>query len=441
MEKREILNNVDNLTAEELFRYIITNIVTLEELRNTENLESTKQRAIRNLQNKRDQEDDTVWESCRYGNELGLVDYISNYPAGRHLDEAKQRIEELKEQRRQQTASRTGILNRLRNNPNSFTPGMLRNHLSEGTLTKSDLLECDIPESIIDKLDNIVQPRLRLGETPISIPDGYTEVYFWGIPGSGKTCALSAILSTAEKNGYLQIAVGPGYDYMTRLKNIFITNPAFLPPPSPVESTQYLPFVLNNGDDKPRSVSLIELSGEIFQCFFHKIAGNPMPSPQHAETFNSLMNFLSGKNKKIHFFFIDYEKENDKDADDYTQADYLQAAATFFDNNDVFGKSTDAIYIVITKSDLMDCEKEDRKNHIYEYLNNHNFKAFVKSLKTKCKNYSINGGNLTAIPFSLGEVYFQQICNLDSEPSKKIVDILMERISPNRKSILDVFNK
>jgi hypothetical protein len=319
---------------------------------------------------------------------------------------------------------------------------MLRTYLNNGTISRRYLINSGIPNNIIGLLDNIVSPKLELGKTPDSIPDDYTEVYFWGIPGSGKTCALSAILSTAEKLGYLEIAQGPGYDYMNRLKNIFVKSVAFLPPPSPVETTQYLPFVLNKDNDRPRSVSLIELSGEIFQCFYHQIAGTPNKlSDTHKTTFNSLICFLKGTNRKIHFFFVDYERENNPDTDGYTQADYLQAAATFFKNNDVFGRSTDAIYLVITKSDLMPGPKNERINKISEYLSDHNFKAFVNSLKARCEQNGINAGNLTAIPFSLGKVYFQQICELDRDDAKKIIGILLERIPPKRTSILDVFNR
>ena len=441
MNREQILNSVDSLTAEELFKYICLGIVSLEELKNTGNLDASKRRTILNLQNQRDQEDDNAWEAVRYGNESRLSDYISKYPTGKHIEEAKQRIDELRQQRQQEQVRKHEILEKVRRNPNSFTPGMLRGYLNDEIINRSDLLNYGIPDEIIDRLDNIVSTQLHLGDVPDSIPDGYTEVYFWGIPGSGKTCALSAILSTAEKAGYLEIAKGPGYDYMTRLKNIFVSPIAFLPPSSPVENTQYLPFVLNKDKDKPRSVSLIELSGEIFQCFYYKNANKPFPSPEHQGTFDTLMRFLKGNNRKIHFFFVDYEKENSIDADGYTQADYLNAAALFFKNNQVFGKSTDAIYIVITKSDLMDCKKSERKNKVSEYLQNNNFDAFVKILKARCKEHSINAGNLTAIPFSLGKVYFQQICSLDRSPSEKIIEILLERVPQSRKSILDVFNR
>jgi len=442
MERQQILDNVENLTAEQHFNYIIKGILTLEDLRKTELLDDTKRKAIKTLLSKHDQEDDTAWNLARY-TESGCRNYIEQYPVGRHIKEAMSQIDYLEQQSRENFAKKQEILEKLRRNPNSFTPGMLRTYMKDGSISRYDLVNIGVPEAIIDRLDNIVSPKLDLGNTPDSIPDGYTEVYFWGIPGSGKTCALSAILSTAEHLGYLEIAQGPGYAYMTRLTNIFHNHIAILPPSSPVDTTQYLPFVLKKDNEKkPRSVSLIELSGEIFQCFFHYHAGtlNNLDD-DHKNTFNSLNRFLKGPNRKIHFFFIDYEKENNLDSDSITQANYLQAAALYFNNNDIFNNTTDAIYLVITKCDLMPCRKEQRKTMIKEYLRNENFTSFVNSLKSKCEQHSINAGNLTAIPFSLGEVYFQQICCLDRDSAGKILNVFLDRIAPTKKSILDVFNR
>jgi hypothetical protein len=441
MDKNYILNHIDDFTSEQLFGFINQGDVTLIELKDTGNLDFSKRKAIVALQAKGEKEDDNEWEKARYGNENMLTDYITKFSTGKHVEEAKQQIDYLKGQRDKNQAQKREIFEKIRRNPNSFTPRRIKDFLNDGTLNRIDLVNSGIPDAIIDRLDNVVSPQLQLGETPLSIPDGYTEVYFWGIPGSGKTCVLSGILSTAEREGYLEIAQGPGYDYMTRLKNIFINPISFLPPPSPTDSTQYLPFVLKKGGDAPRSVSLIELSGEIFQCFYYKNANKDLPTSQHEETLDTLLRFLKGNNRKLHFFFVDYEKENKIDVDGYTQADYLQAAATYFQNNDVFSSSTDAIYIVITKSDLMSCQQSDIVGNLKDYLQDSNFTAFINSLKARCKEHSINAGKMLATHFSLGNVYFTQICSFNSETSKNIIDILIRRIAPKKKSILDVFNK
>jgi hypothetical protein len=228
---------------------------------------------------------------------------------------------------------------------------------------------------------------------------------------------------------------------MTLLKNIFINEKAILPAPTVIETTQYLPFLLRKNSKQPRSISLIELSGEIFQCFYYKNAEKPLPSGQHQSTFDTLKNFLNGKNKKIHFFFIDFDTRNNRDSLGYTQADYLSAAALYFKDNEIFKESTVAIYVVVTKSDLMPCDKEMRVTHAINYLKDHNFSAFMNSLKAKCEQYSINAGKLEIELFSLGKVYFQQICDFDKTSAERIIEILFDRIRHQKDSILDWFNK
>ena len=57
------------------------------------------------------------------------------------------------------------------------------------------------------------------------------------------------------------------------------------------------------------------------------------------------------------------------------------------------------------------------------------------------RKYRINGGKLEVEPFSLGKVYFKQICDFDGRSASAIVEILMDRVPASRTSILDVLNK
>ncbi|NLL29035.1 MAG: hypothetical protein GX259_09585 [Bacteroidales bacterium] len=450
MVRETILENVAHLTAEQLFEAIKNGNVTLDELKKTGNLDVTKRNKIISLQQQLDSIDNEDWERARYGNELALSDYITKHPAGKHVTEAKQKIDFLERQRANANAQKQTILNNIQRNPNSYSPAQIIEFLQNG-ICESDLLNCNIPQAAIDNLHNIVTPSLELGQTPTTIPSGFTEVYFWGVPGSGKTCALGAVLQMAQQKGYLNIATGPGYRYAHQLMNIFsddgIAND-YLPGPTPVENTQYLPFTLKRPNEKgTRSVSLIELSGEIFRCFFDKNAGQPLQSQSHVDTFESLNSFLNNNNRKIHFFFVDYNRENKPDRYGLTQSDYLSAASTYFKNNKIFGKSTDAIFVVLTKSDLLRDETgncityEKRVEYAKKYLNENNYKSFINTLKDICKKESINAGVLTVEPFSLGKVYFQQICDFDGSSASAIVEILMDRVPASRTSILDVFNK
>lgn len=453
MEKNYILDHIEDLSAEQLAGEVSQGNVTLEELQSTGNLDATKRNKIKSLIKGKDDADNAAWGSAQYGNESVLRDYITNFPNGLHVIEAREAIDRLRNEKTAVNAQKAEIINRIKRNPNSYSPVEIEAYLANGTLTKDELeFDCGIPKSAINNLDQIVAPNLVLGKTPDSIPEGYTEVYFWGGTGSGKTCALGAVLRVAEERGLLNIATGPGYQYALQLKNIFSDDDKandFLPPPTPVENNQYLPFTLKEPQEKNgRSVSLIELSGEVFKCFFNRNANIEFPTQSHTDTFNSLNKFLKSNNRKLHFFFIDFDRENKPDSQGLTQSDYLGAAATYFKNNKVFDKTTDAIYVVVTKSDLFVDEKgnyiteyDDKIKYAKDYLYRQNYTSFINSLKDNCKTYSINGGVLNVRPFSLGNVYFKQICNFKGYEASRIVDILLERIKCSKKSILDVFNK
>ncbi len=453
MDKDFILENVADLSAEQLAEVIQQGIVTLDELKDTDELDATKRRTIKSILSQQEQVVENAWEQVKNGTEEQLLAFIAKYPSCSHIKEAEEAIERLRRQKENQQYNHQLILDRIKTNPNTFSPIEIQNFMENGTVSRSELIEvCGIPESAIKNLGSIDSPMLQLGKTPDSIPEGFTEVYFWGSPGSGKTCALGALLQMADYRRCLCIASGPGSHYAVQLKNIFShDNQAndFLPPPSPLDTTQYLPFTLQKpGEKKKRSVSLIELSGEIFDCFFYKFHNLSLPTQAHEKTFDSLKKFLSSPNKKIHFFFIEAGRDNRKDGLGVKREDYLQAAAAYL--NKMFNKTSDAIYVVLTKCDLLLDENgnnvpEERSKQIEysrKFLDAQGYGSFIESLKSICRENSINGGRLTLEPFSLGKVYFQQICNFDGKYADRLLDILMERIpaTSSKTSIFDFFN-
>lgn len=452
MDKDYILSNVEQISAQDLANAIQQGLVTLQELKETDELDASKRKAIQKILSAADQECEQAWDQCKNGDESQLKDFINKYPACQHAIDAQMRIDQLERMKENAIYEHQNILDSIRLNPNTYSPAEIINFLENGTVTRNELVNvCGIPDSAIDNIRNIVSVNLNLGQTPESIPDGYTEVYFWGGPGSGKTCALGAVLQMAEYRECLTIATGPGYNYATQLKNIFTHDNVandYLPAPSPVDTTQYLPFTLQLPKEKrSRSVSLIELSGEIFECFYWKNAGLRLPTESHENTFNSLNRFLASKNKKLHFFFIDAGRDNRRDQRGLTQGDYLQATATYFSGHQLFDKTTDAIYIVLTKSDLLVDEsgnhvpEEKRIEYAKKYLQEQRYGSFINALKHICKEFSINGGRLTVEPFTLGKVYFQQICNFDGRTASHLVDILLERIPGDKNNnILKFFN-
>ena len=228
MDKNRILANVDNLSAEQLFSFVKDGILTLNEIVSTGNLSLDKRRIILTLITNLEEKDQEAWDTARSGNENNLKDYIYLFPAGKYVSDAEAKIRNIENIRLQAQGNKQKVLQNIRNNFNSYDPDQVKGFLANGTITEDDLFSLGIPQNVISSIYNVRTPTLKLENTPFTIPDGFTEVYFWGIPGSGKTCALAAILNTLNSSGSIEIPQSSGYDYTNRLINIFNNDLAFL---------------------------------------------------------------------------------------------------------------------------------------------------------------------------------------------------------------------
>lgn len=425
-QKKAVLSNISSLTAPILFQnYILPDLISLEEMKQTGNLLAPIQREIQILIAAEVEKENEAWNAAQSNGSIdAYYGYLSFFPNGKNASLAKFAIATIKQNEVNNNNRKKEKLNQISENSNKFTPGEINMSLNNGDFTHNDLINIGIPENIVLSLNRYKVDPLDNRKNEVSIPDGLTEIYFWGIPGSGKTCALSGVLSHAHKKGIMQPLNGLGFEYMNQLCNVFRSEIGFLPPPTMEEFTQYLPFHLNDKNNKQHPVALIELSGEIFKCFYKKQAKKQLKD-QHIETFETVEKYLKGKNKKVHFFVIDVSADPSlTDEDNVGQDQYLSAAELFFRTNKIFNESTDAIYIIATKSDKLPCHESDRKQKAADFMTN-NYLTFINGLKKACEKYNINDNNgLEFIPFSLGEVHFNKICLFKPYTSNLVVEIL-----------------
>lgn len=371
--------------------------------------------------------EDNLWHVAIAQNTISAFqDYLAQYPTGKYVTQANTMIMGLRAE--QQASQKYQYIEELKGNINAYNTTIL-NSLG---ITFSDLYNAgiSIPESVREIWDN-KGINLQLGQTPDSIPSGRTEIYFWGAPGSGKTCTLAAVLSTAKKCGFFDPQQGSGLMYMTQLSSLFINDVATLPPPSPVEVTQGLSFDLRDEKLVNHPVTLIEISGEIFECFSHAITGQSIPDDGHLSSYNSLLSFLQSKeNPKFHFFVIDVAN-NKQDQFGLTQMDYLQNAALFFQSNNIFNEKTAGIYILVTKSDLLSKNKAERTGAAIAKLKD-KYINLVNSLKAIAFQHNLINkptDMLQVVPFTLGEVYLQDKCVFDPAMSNEVIKILQENVA------------
>lgn len=386
--------------------------------------------------------DNAVWNICQERQTKECFDkYLHLYPKGLHSADAEEQlkiiIKEVEDKKRKQE-----IIDALSKDCNAYS---LTDMVSVG-INKKDLMD-----KIKDKNGNIVNkvldgiavkpPTIRFNSFPDTLPRG-TEVYFWGTPSSGKTCVIGAILSCAGAKGMYGQRGESGVKYMNDLKACFTPSdegmPICLPPGTQPDVSQYLPLTLNETIYKekkkqkiviPHNISLVELSGEIFKCFSHEYNGETMDDVDTnvIETYKKLRGFLrDSQNDKYHFFIIDSDSQLNARPEQQT---YLHNAISYFKEKGIFDKkhNTLGISLIVSKIDLYSPNKD-------EWVDAATMAATKKypELVTELRSIigptglKLTNGDLNVIPFSIGEIFFKQLCMYDSTQAEYLIQLLME---------------
>lgn len=322
------------------------------------------------------------------------------------------------------------LLELIRQDHNLLSSAACNDIISRGILNRNDLSKCGIDNGFINKmLTNARSQNFEPARPLQTIAEPCTEVYFWGIPFSGKTCALGAILSAA-KNGLAARSMIPdnscqGFGYMNRLSTIFSPGRICrLPGGTPVTSTYEMRFDLEDQEHKIHHVTCIDLAGELFTCMFMKDAGEQMREDQKQalETLHNILLENRSNNRKIHFFVIEYGAEK-RIYNGLPQAEYLNSAAAHLNSIGLFDSNTDAIYVLISKVDNASYEGS-LEEHLLKYMTK-NYLGFYNNLLLICKEHGINKGRVKIVPFSIGNVCFKDYCQFDATSATKMVDLLV----------------
>ena len=258
---------------------------------------------------------DEIWDSVNKGSIPELQNFVDNHPNSTYLAEATRLLRELRREQylgvdiralaRQIKAIRTdarinnpekAIYDRIVNyintgkisvedllsaiaEDNNFISGTVANLLWENGII-SDFSRAGIDGDFIAHMMSNITPQKFQAPKPITkiTKSPCTEVYFWGIPSSGKSCALGAILSSANSGRVAKsMQRDPdcqGYGYMNRLANLFKTNGAVgtLPEGTAISSTYEMGFILEDEDRKEHPITCIDLAGELVRCMYKQDA-------------------------------------------------------------------------------------------------------------------------------------------------------------------------
>lgn len=335
--------------------------------------------------------------------------------------------------------------------PNLLGSDAMRFLVEWGSITYGDLQDVGIPYEFINLLND--KRAIESSEAPPTLDQVVrlsTEIYFWGIPSSGKSCAIGALLSMMSESDYVK-SMDPkpesqGYHYMHQLTERFRQGDIItLPPGTRVSSTYEIGFDITDRLGRLHPITFIDLAGELIRCMYKKNSKLPLTTEESA-ALEILTNILVDKrsdNRKFHVFVLEYGGES-RQYEGFTQATYLGGALDYISETGIFKDFTDHIYLLVTKADKAKSEIDElgtdegkynqqelfkkEMDAIKKYIEQvHGNMGFTRRLKNACITNHINDGVLDVLPFSLGDVCFKDYCRFKGDYANEVIADLVEK--------------
>ncbi len=294
--------------------------------------------------------------------------------------------------------------------------------INKRAITFEDILDTGVSSKTVNALKYYCSTeKITKSYTVDDLPpmeEGRTDVYFVGLPGSGKSTMIAGLLNVAHKTGILlpDPYHAAGVTFQTNL--IQDLNKGVLPERTRSGSYNYIAASLNDSNNKRHPLNVVDVPGELY----NRIQDN-------AEV-DKFLTYINNNNKKILIFVIDsLEHENNNSISTYDQSVVFPNILQMFNKSGVL-EQTDAIYLVVNKFDAIKESKypyDDRPNGdiALEFLND----DFL-GLKNNCiaaRADTKNSIKIKVIPFSIGSLSYGSILNkLDKEFAKTILNQIMK---------------
>ncbi len=354
------------------------------------------------------------------------VEFISKHPSCRFREDADARVMELK----------GDLLTDIKRFPFNYHRDTMYEYISTKTLTYDDLVSKSY--ILTDKGYNHIlrYPTLKHEQrtdlqnlmSNLSNPhsaEGNTDIYFFGIPGSGKTCVLAGLLSLSGRLGFDfdPRGEGGGGRYAVELQNY--ARSSMLPPKTDDFFIQVIDCLIDDEERNSHNISIIEMAGEKTRDFAFI---------ENATSLDDLgpgaAGLLQNDNNKVIFFVIDPTNEKDVVMDDGStqlvkQDNVLNCIASLLEKNKELMRKVTAIHIILTKSDTLGDYADE--NVIRELLVQQGYQAVLNRIKRICETYDINkatGFQVGLFPFCVGKFMPGDVYTFDETDSLKILRVI-----------------
>ncbi len=453
-QKRNALANLNLTPQEKILELIQDGVFTFEELQDTgkfsrekqdwvrEQLDEIKRKAVEEERKKMadNEVEENYWKDCEQKRTISAYkEYIAAYPHGKYVNIANGRIATLE---RELIEEQEKIYRTIEADPNFYTIQRIKEMLNEGKITEQGIIERNIatPEALevfLDPPDYV--SRVFDWEDLPPLPADNTDIYFFGIPRSGKSCVLSGMFYQAEKAGMLDpdISNHEGVRYLNELKQCVYDG--YVPPSTPTDTVNFIATSLYLNERK-YPVSVIEMSGEFFKATYERA------STKDKNTIGA-KGYLHNNNRKVIFLVVDYfadAQRGRKRTMAESQQDLLIYCLKTLERDGTLAK-TDSIQVVVTKADLMQVSDDELYDKTKEFVVD-NYANLINNIKRVNKKYGINKNDnygAVVLPFSLGRFMLGKTFEFEENHSNELLKSLLNSTASKKekRSILGLFNR
>lgn len=417
--------------------------------------------------------EDAVWGwACRTNTASAYTTYLADYPTGKYSFDAEMNI---KTMRREEDELKESLFEDMKQHPWDYTWEKMRNLYSGSSLTPDQITflnsQGDVYSRFIAKglkitHDELVEygvvprevtqievttPEFTIPPTKIEdlgeFPRDRTDVFFLGVPRSGKSSVLSGLIYQLWKDGFAGYVpqIVNGYDPCMAYYQGLIRATATKKPPVPTatDTVSFMKIDLVKGREKSE-LTIVEMAGEAFRQAATKIA-----SPSQAGVWKELgaEKCLRSTNKKVLFFVLDYSaiRGINPMCTAFDQLQILNSALTTLCNDgpdpnrpsrNCTMSKVETVTILVTKSDLMgsNLTVQQRLEEAKRYMSVH-FRNFMNQLMLVSREFGCNSANNYQpyfMTFSLGDFYVGNTFVFNPTDSRQIIDFI-HTITPTRR--------
>ena len=294
--------------------------------------------------------------------------------------------------------------------------------INQRLYTYDDLEAAGVPKRIVTSFKHYQNQNITKFYNVEDLPPmdkGRTDVFFVGIPASGKSVMLSGLLYYTKKMG---ISIPDSYNIEGEKYSAQITSyleKGVLPKPTGSGTYNYIAISLKDDKKKAHPLNIVEVPGENYAKIFDGGLEN--------EEVRGFVNYVKNSNRKILIFVLDaleHQQRLEADyANMYSQSDIYVSILNMFKTYKILDK-TDAIYIVVNKFDVI--KKSYGQNSKTDLDLADEFVEEFRNLLNNCIDAKENSGNkfkIKVFPFSIGEVCYDKILKeYNQEYSRNIVE-------------------